>query len=172
MGPKSNLLLDVLNEIPENEAMELAVKCWFYKNLEENIIEYTGNYDDSVEIDGDKKNFGPLQFYHAGAFLERLLNKFKHLDFDEREHAFLFAIGIHLHIRFEDWENEIKRLEGSLNSQAKSYESKLKEWRENHKQLTTAYNDLHYQYKQLKKKVDEKEMDCTKKTLEETASHG
>ena len=120
MGPKSNLLLDVLNEIPEKEAMELAVKCWFYKNVEESIIEYTGNYDDSVEIDGDKKEFGPLQFYHAGAFVERLLNKFK-------------------------------RLKGQLNSQAKSYESKLKEWQENHKQLTTAYNDLHYQYKQLKK---------------------
>lgn len=151
MGPKSNLLLDVLNEIPENEAMELAVKCWFYKNVEENIIEYTGNYDDSVEIDGDKKEFGPLQFYHAGAFLERLLNKFKLLDFDKREHAFLFTLGIHLHARFEDWENEIKRLKGQLNSQAKEYESKLKEWQENHKQLTTAYNDLHYQYKQLKK---------------------
>ena len=172
MEPKSNLLLDVLNEIPENEAMELAVKCWFYKNVEENIIEYTGNYDDSVEIDGDKKDFGPLQFYHAGAFLERLLNKFKLLDFDKREHVFLFALGIHLHARFEDWENEIKRLKGQLNSQSKSYESKLKEWQENHKQLTTAYNDLHYQYKQLKKKVDEKEMDCTEKTLEETASHG
>lgn len=151
MGPKSNLLLDVLNEIPENEAMELAVKCWFYKNVEENIIEYTGNYDDSVEIDGDKKDFGPLQFYHAGAFLERLLNKFKHLDFDEREHAFLFTLGILLHARFENWENEIKQLKGQLNSQTKEYESKLKEWQENHKQLTTAYNDLHYQYKQLKK---------------------
>ena len=151
MGPKSNLLLDVLNEIPEKEAMELAVKCWFYKNVEESIIEYTGNYDDSVEIDGDKKEFGPLQFYHAGAFLERLLNKFKLLDFDTREHVFLFTLGIHLHARFEDWDNEIKRLKGQLNSQAKSYESKLKEWQENHKQLTTAYNDLHYQYKQLKK---------------------
>lgn len=172
MEVKSNLLLDVLNEIPENEAMELAVKCWFYKNVEENIIEYTGNYDDSVEIDVDKKDFGPLQFYHAGAFSERLLNKFNHLDFDEREHAFLLTIGNHLHIRFEDWEKEIKRLKGALNSQSEEYEEKLKEWQENHKQLTTAYNDLHYQYKQLKKKVDEKEMDCTEKTMAETAPHG
>lgn len=172
MEPRSNLLLDVLNEIPENEAIELAVKCWFYKNVEENIIEYTGNYDDSVEIDGDKKEFGPLNFYHVGAFIERMLDKFKHLDFDEREHAFLLAIGNHLHIRFEDWEQEMKRLKGDLNSQAKGYEAKLKEWQENHKQLTTAYNDLHYQYKQLKKKIDEKEMDYPEKTLEETAPHG
>lgn len=167
MATKSNLLLDVLNEIPENEAMELAVKCWFYKNVEENIIEYTGNYDDSVEIDGDKKDFGPLQFYHVGALLERLLNKFESLNFNEREHAFLYAIGYHLHVRFEDWENEIKRLKGQLDSQTQSYESKLKELRENHKQLITAYNDLHYQYKQLKKKVDEKEMDSTEKKVEE-----
>lgn len=167
MATKSNLLLDVLNEIPENEAMELAVKCWFYKNVEENIIEYTGNYDDSVEIDGDKKDFGPLQFYHVGALLERLLNKFESLNFNEREHAFLFGIGYHLHVRFEDWENEIKRLKGQLDSQTRSYEARLKEWRENHKQLTTAYNDLHYQYKQLKKKVDEKEMESTEKKVEE-----
>ena len=77
--------------------------------------------------------------------------KFDELAFGEREHLFINAVGCHLQTCIQDLVHKIDELKGQLNSQAKEYESKLKEWQENHKQLTTAYNDLHYQYKQLKK---------------------
>ena len=167
MKKESNLLLDVLEEIPEKEVLELAVKSLYYKNIEGNLIEYTGDFNDGVDIDEEEKTFDLLHFYHSGSFVERLLNKFSNLNLDDREHVFLFSIGYHLHARFEDWADEIKRLKKVIISQGREYETKLEEWRENHKQLTTAYNDLHYQYKQLKKKVDEKEMDSTEKKVEE-----
>lgn len=151
MKNEQNLLLDVLNEIPEEEVLELAVKCLYYKNEGGELIEYTGNYDDSESVDGDKKDFGPLHFYNAGVFIGRLLDRFKELKLNKDEDEFLVAIGYQLHARFEDWANEIKRLKGTLKSQSKEHEAELKELRENYKKLTTAYNELHHQYKQLKK---------------------
>jgi hypothetical protein len=167
MKNKSNLLLDVLNEIPEKEVLELAVKSLYYKNVNDNLIEYTGDFNDGVDIDEEEKTFDLLHFYHSGAFVERLLNKFNNLSLDDREHVFLDTIGNHLHVRFEDWADEIKRLKNVIISQGREYETKLKEWQENHKQLTTAYNELHYEYRQFKKSVNEKEMDSTEKKVEE-----
>lgn len=172
MKKQSNILRTVCSCIPEDALAELAVKCKFYKNEDGYMIYRTGNFEDQEKIDGKIDDFDIMKFFEAGRFKERVVMKFDELAFGEREHLFVNAVGCHLQTHIQDLVHKIGELKGQLNSQAEIYESKLKEWQENHKQLTTAYNDLHYQYKQLKKKVDEKEMDCTEKTLEETASHG
>lgn len=168
MATKSNLLLDVYLAIPDKELIELAVKCLHYENQHEMAIYYTGNFDDQEKIDGKKTEFGFEHYFVAGMFKQEMLHKFEKTRFKKKEEMFLDSIGNHLNSRMEDLCNEIKRLKGALKSQENSYESKLKEWRENHKQLTTAYNDLHYQYKQLIKKTNEKEMDKSETPMAQT----
>lgn len=156
MSNRSNLLLDVLMVIPIEHVAELAVKALYYKDVNKESVCFTGNFDDQECEDGEKRKFDFMHYYTAGQFKERVLSKFNNLNLNESEEAFVNAIGNDLKIIFEDWDREIKSLKCQLHSQAKSYESKLEEWRTNHKQLTTAYNDLHYQYKQLKaEKKDE-----------------
>ena len=100
-------------------------------------------------------------------FIFHLLLKFDKLVFDGREHLFINAVGSHLQTHIQDLTHKIEDLQRQLNSQANSYGAKIKEWRDNHKQLTTAYNELHYEYRQFKKSVNEKEMDNTEEKVEE-----
>ena len=167
MNNESNILRTVCSCIPEDALAELAVKCKYYKNEEGFLIYRTGNFDDQEEIDGKKDDFDLMKFFEAGRFKERIVLKFDKLVFDGRENLFINAVGNHLQTHIQDLTHKIEDLQRQLKSQANSYEAKIKEWRDNHKQLTTAYNELHYEYRQFKKSVNEKEMDSTEKKVEE-----
>lgn len=167
MNNESNILRTVCSCIPEDALVELAVKCKYYKNEEGFLIYRTGNFDDQEEIDGQKDDFDLMKFFEAGRFKERIVLKFDKLVLDGREHLFINAVGSHLQTHIQDLTHKIEDLQRQLKSQANSYEAKIKEWRDNHKQLTTAYNELHYEYRQFKKSVNEKEMDSTEKKVEE-----
>lgn len=155
---KSNLLEAVFMALPAEHIMELAVKCRFYENVDEEDIEYTGGFDDQESIDGKMEALNPSHYFVAGMFKESVAREFGRLTLTRQEHQFVNAIGNHLCAYIANLKKDVD----SWKSQWRRQVDADIELRENYKQLSKTYNDLHYEYKQLKKKEkeDEKKMDC------------